>query len=209
MSRKQKGSKNQEKARRKLARQHAKVADSRRDFHHQLSTRLVREHQAVVVETLNIAALGRSNLAKSVADAGWGQFTRMLAYKATMGGRMLVKVDQWYPSSQLCSVCGARLGPRGRSGLRLRAWTCYECGTVHDRDVNAARNLLAAGRAATACGPGVRPGASRAVGVEAGTYLGSPYGHPGISAIHGAEDVNIGGLSPVMREDLRRARDPS
>jgi putative transposase len=101
MSRKQKGSKNQEKARRKLARQHAKVADSRRDFHHQLSTRLVREHQAVVVETLNIAALGRSNLAKSVADAGWGQFTRMLAYKATMGGRMLVKVDQWYPSSQL------------------------------------------------------------------------------------------------------------
>jgi putative transposase len=208
MSRKQKGSKNHEKARRKLARQHAKVADSRRDFHHQLSTRLVREHQAVIIETLNIAALGRSNLAKSVADAGWGQFTSMLAYKATMGGRMLVKVDQWYPSSQLCSVCGARSGPRGRPGLRLRAWTCCECGTLNDRDVNAARNLLAAGRAATACGPGVRPCASWAVGVEAGTYLGSPHGHPG-PAIRGGEDVNIGRLCPVIREELRRARDPS
>jgi IS605 OrfB family transposase len=169
MTRKQKGSRNQEKARHRLARQHAKVADARRDFHHQLSTRLVRENQAVYVETLNVAALGRSNLAKSLADAGWGQFSRMLEYKASMAGRTLAKVDRWYPSSQLCSSCGARTGPKGQSDLWVRAWTCSECGTVHDRDINAAKNILAAGRAVTACGPGARPGVSRAVGDEAGT----------------------------------------
>jgi IS605 OrfB family transposase len=169
MSRKQKGSKNQEKARRRLARRHAKVADARRDFHHQLSTRLVRENQTVYVETLNLAALGRSALGKSLADAGWGQFTRMLEYKAAMAGRTLVKVDRWHPSSQLCSRCGARTGPIGLSGLRVRTWTCTGCGIEHDRDINAAKNILAAGRAVTACGPGARPGASQAVGDEAGT----------------------------------------
>ena len=160
MGRKEKGSRNHEKARRKLARQHVKVADARRDFHHQLSTRLVRENQVVAVETLNIAALGRSNLAKSLADAGWGQFTSMLRYKTAMAQRTLVKVDRWYPSSQLCSGCGARSGPKGWTGLQLRAWTCFLCAIVHDRDVNAAKNILAAGRAVTACGPGVRPGVS-------------------------------------------------
>jgi IS605 OrfB family transposase len=169
MSRKQQGSRNQQKARRRLARQHTKVADARRDFHHQLSTRLVRENQAVYVETLNLAALGRSTLAKSLADAGWGQFIRMLEYKASMAGRMLVKVDRWHPSSQLCSSCGARTGPQGLSGLRVRTWTCEECGIAQDRDVNAAKNILAAGQAVTACGPGARPGASQAVGSEAGT----------------------------------------
>jgi IS605 OrfB family transposase len=169
MSRKQNGSRNRQKARRRLARQHAKVADARRDFHHQLSTRLIRENQTVCVETLNLAALGRSTLAKSLADAGWGQFIRMLEYKASMAGRTLVKVNRWYPSSQLCSSCSARTGPVGLRDLRVRAWTCLECGSVHDRDVNAARNILAAGRAATACGPGARPGVSWAVGDEAGT----------------------------------------
>jgi IS605 OrfB family transposase len=169
MSRKQNGSRNQEKARRRLARRHAKVADARRDFHHQLSTRLVRENQAVAVESLNITGLGRFNLAKSLADAGWGQFVRMLEYKAALAGRTLIKVDRWYPSSQLCSSCGARTGPKGQRGLRVRAWSCSECGIAHDRDVNAAKNILAAGRAVTACGPGARPGASRAVGDEAGT----------------------------------------
>lgn len=169
MSRKQKGSRNEEKARRRLARQHMKVADARRDFHHKLSTRLVRENQVVAVETLNITALGRSNLAKSLADAGWGQFTGMLGYKAAMVQRALVKVDRWYPSSQLCSGCGARSGPKGWMGLQLRAWTCSQCAIVHDRDVNAAKNILAAGRAVTACGPDARPGVSRAVGDEAGT----------------------------------------
>jgi IS605 OrfB family transposase len=169
MARKQKGSMNREKVRRRLARQHAKVADARRDFHHQLSTRLVRENQAVYVETLNLAALRRSTLGKSLADAGWGQFIRMLQYKASMAGRTIIKVDRWHPSSQLCSSCGRRTGPVGLSGLRVRAWTCGECGSVHDRDINAAKNILAAGQAATACGPGARPGAGRAVGDEAGT----------------------------------------
>ena len=171
VSRKQQGSKNREKAKRRLAKQHAKVADARRDFHQQLSTRLLREHQAVSVETLNVASLGRSNLAKSVHDAGWGQFTAMLAYKAELHGRTVVKLDRFYPSSQLCSACGHRGGPAGRAGLKVRAWTCPACGATHDRDVNAARNILAAGLAVAACGPGVRPGATLAVGDEAGTTL--------------------------------------
>jgi putative transposase len=168
VARKQGGSKNREKARRRAARLHARVADARRDFHQQLSTRLVREHQTVCVETLNVAGLGRSNLAKSIHDAGWGHFTRMLEYKARLYGRRLVKVDQWYPSSQLCSNCGCN---DGNKRLRVRTWTCPACGTTHDRDLNAAKNVLAEGLSVAACGPGVRPGASRAVGDEAGTVL--------------------------------------
>jgi IS605 OrfB family transposase len=170
LSRKQNGSANRAKARRKVARLHAQVADARRDFHHQLSTRLIRENQAVCVETLNVAGLGRSNLAKSIHDAGWGQFTRMLVEKADRHGRTLVKVDQWYPSSQLCSACGVKDGPKP---LKVRAWTCTACGAAHDRDINAALNLLAAGRAVAACGPGVRPPARAAVGKEAGTTRGA------------------------------------
>ena len=168
MTRKHKGSKNREKARRRVARLHARVADARRDFHHQLSTRLVREHQTVCVETLNVVALGRSNLAKSIHDAGWSTFVGMLEYKARLYGRTLVKVDRWYPSSQYCSACGRRDGPKP---LKVREWTCPGCGTTHDRDLNAARNILAAGLAVAACGPGVRPGSRRAVGEEAGTAL--------------------------------------
>jgi putative transposase len=167
-SRKQQGSKNREKARKRLARQHVKVADARRDFHHKLSTRLIRENQAVCVETLNVAGLGRSKLAKSVKDAGWGQFTRMLADKADRSGRTLVKLDRFYPSSQLCSACGRRDGPKP---LQVRIWACPACGAHHDRDVNAAKNILAAGLAVAACGGGVRPGATLAVADEAGTTL--------------------------------------
>jgi IS605 OrfB family transposase len=169
LSRKQRGSKNRVKARQRLARQHVRVADARRDFHHQLSTRLIRDNQAVYIETLNVAGLGRSKLAKSIADAGWSSFVAMLEYKATMAGREVVRIDRWHPSSQLCSACGARTGPRGREGLKVRGWTCPACGVEHDRDINAAKNLLAAGRAVTACGGGVRPGATLAVAGEAGT----------------------------------------
>jgi putative transposase len=168
MARRRKGSRNREKARRKVARLHARVTDTRRDFHHQLSTRLIREHQTVCVETLNVVALGRSNLAKSIHDAGWSTFVGMLEYKARLYGRTLVKVDRWYPSSQYCSACGRRDGPKP---LKVREWTCPGCGTTHDRDLNAARNILAAGLAVAACGPGVRPGSRRAVGEEAGTAL--------------------------------------
>jgi putative transposase len=168
LSRKQRGSKDREKAKRRLAKQHARVADARRDFHHQLSTKLIRDSQAVYVEDLNVEGLGRSNLAKSVRDAGWGQFTAMLAYKADLSGRTLVKVDRWFPSSQVCSACGHRDGPKP---LKVRAWTCPMCGAIHDRDVNAARNILAAGLAATACGGDVRPGRALAIAGEAGTTL--------------------------------------
>jgi putative transposase len=165
LSRKHKGSANRAKARRKVARLHVQVADARRDFHHKLSSRLIRENQTVCVETLNVAGLGRSNLAKSIHDAAWGQFVRMLTEKAERHGRTLVRVDPWYPSSQLCSTCGLKDGPKP---LKVRAWTCAACGAAHDRDINAARNILAAGRAVTACGPGVRPPARAAVGDEAG-----------------------------------------
>jgi putative transposase len=170
MARKRKGSNNAVKARRRIARLHARVADARRDFHHQLSARLVREHQTVCMETLNVLALGRSKLAKSIYDASWGQFTRMMEYKARLYGRTLVKVDPWYPSSQICSGCGRRDGPKP---LKVRLWTGPNCGATHDRDLNAARNILAAGLAVTACGGHVRPGAIPAAAVEAGTTLSS------------------------------------
>jgi IS605 OrfB family transposase len=171
LSRRQKGSNNRDKQRRKVARLHARVADARRDFHHQLSARLIRENQAVVAEKLNVAALERSNLARSVHDAGWSSFVAMLEYKAALSGRRVVRIDQWHPSSQLCSTCGQRNGPKGLGALKVRTWTCLACGTEHDRDVNAALNILAAGRAVAACGPDVRPPAMVAAGLEAGTTL--------------------------------------
>ena len=178
LSRRREGSANWHKAKRRVARLHAHVADARRDLHHQLSSRLIRENQAVYLEDLNVAALGRSHLAKSLADAGWSQFTAMLIYKAELHGRTVIRLDRWYPSSQLCSACGARTGPKGQTDLKIRAWTCSACAASHDRDVNAARNILAAGRAVAACGGHVRPGISLAVaaipsGTEAGTIPGT------------------------------------
>lgn len=143
LCRKRKGSCNREKARRRVARAHAKVADARREFQHRLSTELVRDNQAVYVETLNTKGLARTRLAKSIHDAGWSTFTTMLEYKAVRYGRTFARVGRFYPSSQLCSVCGRRGGPKS---LDVRRWECGGCGVVHDRDVNAARNILAEGR---------------------------------------------------------------
>jgi putative transposase len=171
LSRRQEGSNNRDKQRRKVAKLHARVADARRDFHHQLSARLIRENQAVVAEDLNVAGLGHSNLAKSIHDAGWSSFVAMLEDKAALSRRRVVKIDQWHPSSQLGSVCGQRSGPKGLGALKIRTWSCLACDTEHDRDVNAALNILAAGRAVAACGPDVRPPARAAAGVEAGTAL--------------------------------------
>jgi len=171
LSRKQKGSKNREKARRKAARAHAKVADARREFHHQLSTRLIRENQAVAVEDLAVSGLARTHLAKSVHDAGWSQFVDMLEYKAQRYGRTFVKIGRFEPTSQVCSTCGHRDGPKP---LHVREWTCTACGTVHDRDHNAAKNVkTAAGLAVTACGAPVRPEPVLAQREETGSH-GSP-----------------------------------
>ncbi|MFG3131204.1 RNA-guided endonuclease InsQ/TnpB family protein [Streptomyces tendae] len=156
LSRKQKGSKNRDKARNKVARAHAAAADARNEFHHQLSTRLIRENQAIGVENLAVNGLARTRLAKSVHDAGWTQFVNMLEYKAARYGRTFVRIDRFEPTSQTCSTCGHRDGPKP---LDVREWACSACGTLHDRDVNAAINVrTAAGLAAPACGAPVRPG---------------------------------------------------
>ncbi|WP_089106717.1 RNA-guided endonuclease InsQ/TnpB family protein [Streptomyces hyaluromycini] len=171
LSRKQKGSKNRGKARLKVARAHTQVADARREFHHQLSTRLIRENQAVAVEDLAVKALARTRLAKSVHDAGWSQFVGMLEYKAKRYGRTFVKVGRFEPTSQVCSACGHPGGPKP---LHVREWTCPACDAVHDRDHNAAKNVKqAAGLAVTACGAQVRPEPVLAQRDEAGSH-GSP-----------------------------------
>ena len=150
LSRKDKGSKNRAKARIRVAKAHATVADTRRDWAHKQSTTLIRENQAIYVEDLCVTGLVRTWLAKSVHDAAWGMFVQMVEEKAARYGRYFSKVDRWFPSSQTCSVCGR---VDGKKPLHVREWTC-PCGVVHDRDGNAARNILAAGRAErrNACG---------------------------------------------------------
>jgi putative transposase len=177
LSRKAKGSNNRDNARKKVARQHARVADRRRDWQHKLSTQIIRDNQAVFVETLSAKGLGRTRLAKSVHDAGWAQFVSMLEYKALKHGRTFVKVDRSFPSSQVCSACGFRDRPKP---LHVRAWTCGNCGTEHDRDHNAAKNVLFEGRRIVAAGRAETLNASRSAGktrtpvpaqrVEAGTH---------------------------------------
>jgi putative transposase len=156
LARKLKGSKNREKARLKVAREHARIADQRRDGLHKLTTRRIRENQTVCVESLAVKNLIRNHtLAKAISDVGWGELVRQLAYKATWYGRTLVKIDRWYPSSKRCHACGH---VHNSLPLDVRPWTCPECGIRHDRDVNAAKNILAVGRTVNACGEAVRPG---------------------------------------------------
>jgi putative transposase len=155
LARREKGSNNRARASRRVARIHARVTDRRRDYLHKLTTRLVRENQTIVIEDLNIRGMARNHvLAREVSDAAWSELRRMLEYKCTWYGRQLVVVDRWLPSSKMCSRCGHLAD---RLPLSVREWTCQECGVWHDRDVNAARNILAAGWAVTACGAGARP----------------------------------------------------
>ncbi|MFG2950968.1 RNA-guided endonuclease InsQ/TnpB family protein [Streptomyces adustus] len=145
---------NRAKARRKVARIHARITDRRRDHLHKLTTRLVRENQTIVIEDLTVRNLLRNhNLARAISDAAWHKLRSMLEYKARWYGREVITVDRWFPSSKLCSACGSL---QGKMPLHVRTWTC-DCGTTHDRDVNAARNLLAVGLTASVCGAGVRP----------------------------------------------------
>ncbi|MFI9585402.1 RNA-guided endonuclease InsQ/TnpB family protein [Streptomyces sp. NPDC052236] len=202
LSRKAKASKNRARARIKVARQHARVADRRRGFHHKASTRIIRDNQAVYVEDLAVSGLGRARLAKSVHDAGWSTFVSMLEYKAAKHGRYFGKIGRFEPTSQVCSVCGLKDGPKP---LHVREWTCKECGTVHDRDDNASKNTLAAGRAD-------RLNASQSAGktrakvpaqrVEAGSHPDGPTtvaGIPGLQA--GSTSNDVCSPSPSRNEE--------
>ncbi|GIH60636.1 transposase [Microbispora siamensis] len=156
LARRVKGSANRAKARTWVARVYARIADRRRDHLHKLTTRLVRENQAVVIEDLRVGSLVKNRrLARAIADASWREMRAMLEYKAAWYGRELLVVDRWFPSSKLCSACGTL---HQSVPLHVREWRCA-CGVVHDRDVNAAKNILAAGLAErrNACGAGVRP----------------------------------------------------
>lgn len=155
LSRKQKGSHNREKARIQVARVQAKIADSRKDFLHKLTTQLIRENQTIAVEDLSVKNMVKNpKLARQIADAAWGELVRQLDYKAKWYGRILVKIDRWFPSSKRCGNCGHVLNSLP---LNVRDWNCPGCGAHHDRDINAARNILAVGHTVAVCGANVRP----------------------------------------------------
>ena len=169
MSRKQTGSANRAKARHRVAVLHRKVREARLDHAHKTALRLVRDNQAVYAEDLAVSGLARTRLAKSVHDAGWSQLLRLLAEKAEYHGREFHRTGRFEPTSQVCSACEVKDGPKP---LSVRTWACAACGAVHDRDLNAAINILAAGRAdkSNACGGGVRPPLAVAAAGEAGTH---------------------------------------
>jgi putative transposase len=161
LARCQKGSANRKKAAAKVARAHRKVRASRADFLHRTSARLTRGHDVIVLEDLAVTNMVRNrSLARAISDCGWGEFRRQLEYKCERAGRRLIVIDRWYPSSKTCSACGHLLASLS---LSTRTWRCPSCGTRHDRDINAAKNILAAGLAVArdnpgdACGADVRP----------------------------------------------------
>jgi putative transposase len=160
MARCQKGSKNRAKAKAKVARAHRKVRNARQDFLHRTTTNLVRRADTIVIEDLNVSGMVKNrHLSRAISDCGWGEFRRQLEYKCQRAGRTLVVIDRWYPSSKTCSTCGHLLA---KLSLSTRHWTCPGCRTRHDRDLNAAKNILAAGLAVSACGADVRhSGSSR------------------------------------------------
>lgn len=161
LSRKVKGSNNRQKARLRVARVHAEIADARKDRLHKLTTRLVRENQLIAVESLAVKNMMKNpKLARAISDASWGELVRQLEYKCDWYGRTLVKIDRWFPSSKRCNSCGHTVE---KLPLNIREWTCSSCDTQHDRDVNAAINILAAGRAVEVCGATVRAEQNKSV----------------------------------------------
>ncbi|MDQ1289296.1 MAG: putative transposase, partial [Actinomycetota bacterium] len=188
MARTRRGSANRAKTRAKVARAHRKVRASRADFLHRTSTRLVRDHDVIVVEDLNVAGMVRNrSLAKAISDSGWGAFRQMLAYKTEKVGKRLIVIDRWYPSSKTCSACGHLLATLS---LGTRQWSCPECGTRHDRDENAAKSILAAGLAVAttggdACGTGVRHGGQPPV--QSAKKQELPAARPRIPVLQGGE----------------------
>ena len=159
LSHKTKGSNNRHKARIEVARVHAQITDARKDFLQKLTTQLVRENQTIVVEDLAIKNMVKNpKLALAISDASWGELIRQLAYKCEWYGRELIKIDRWFPSTKRCGNCGHIVD---KMPLNIREWECPKCGTNHDRDVNAANNILAAGLAVSVCGATVRPEESK------------------------------------------------
>jgi putative transposase len=142
LSRKKRGSARYEKQRLKVARIHEKIANQRSYFTHNMSSSLIKNFDVIVTEDLNIAGLKKTNLGKSISDAGWSEFIRQLDYKSQWYGKTFVKIDRFYPSSQICSSCGHK---DGKKSLDIREWTCSNCGIKHDRDLNAANNILVKG----------------------------------------------------------------
>ena len=168
VSRKQKGSKNREKAKRKVARLHCRIKNIRQDALHKLTHRLTHENQVIVIEDLNVAGMVRNrHLARAISDVGMGEFRRQIAYKSGLYGVELLVADRWYPSSKTCSDCGA---VRALLSLGERTFVCAECGSVKDRDLNAALNLRTLGLRGMACGPeGAGSATSETGRDEAGT----------------------------------------
>ena len=155
LSRKVKGSNNRHKTRLRVARVHAEIADARKDMLHKLTTRLVRENQTIAVEDLAVKNMVKNHkLAQAISDASWSELVRQLEYKCEWYGRRLVKIDRWFPSSKRCHSCGHTVA---KLPLNVREWECPSCGVRHDRDINAAINILAAGLAVSVCGASVRP----------------------------------------------------
>ncbi|MGK7924805.1 MAG: RNA-guided endonuclease InsQ/TnpB family protein [Spirulina sp.] len=151
LSRKTKGSKSRDKARKLVARVYERVSNSRQDFLHKLSRKLVDENQVIVVENLNVKGMVRNHcLAKAISDVGWGTFVNFLDYKLTKEGKVLVEIDHWFPSSKICSECGHEMK---EMPLEVREWTCPKCSTTHDRDENAAKNIRAEGIRQLRCDP--------------------------------------------------------
>jgi len=197
LARKLPGSRNWEKARKGRAKAHATVRHVRRDFQHQVTTRLVRENQVIVVEGLNIAGmLQNHHLARAIADVGWGEWKRQIQYKCAWYGRTYVCLDRWTPTTTPCSTPGCDFQHPGHLDLHIRVWTCPTCGTTHDRDINAARNILAAGHAVL-----------RARGQQ--SACGAPHTPRGAPTVHQAGGENLCHTGAEKQEtSVRKNRSP-
>jgi putative transposase len=166
LSRKQKGSKNRVKAKRKLARLHVRIANIRNDELHKLTTRLASQYGVIGIEDLNVKGMmANHHLARAVGDMGFHEFRRQLEYKTGMRGSQVIVADRWFASSKICSVCETK---QESMPLSTREWTCSECGTHQERDLNAAKNLMkwAVSSTVTACGEDVRPAHTEAASMK-------------------------------------------